>query len=205
MLHHQDVGYWGFKDLWVQVQIWWTWKCHSSRMLRILGSSRTAPDLVNLEITPHQDVGYWGFYGSLRYNPDLGSGPDTVNTKMSTPRMLDIATLGSILDTQLSWGWSHGVLVRTDPSWPTRPGRLGWPDLTTRRVSFKMCGVLPSASKHVWILCGIPTPVWPSNHVTTAMDGHVPITPRMVTYRKKIYYRLGIRNLNLTPKTRARW
>ena len=98
MLHHQDVGYWGFKDLWVQVQIWWTWNCHSSRMLRILGSSRTAPDLVNLEITPHQDVGYWGFYGSLRYNSDLGSGPDTVNTKMSTPRMLDIEDLRILKD-----------------------------------------------------------------------------------------------------------
>ena len=64
-----------------------------------------------------------------------------------------IATLGSILDTQLSWEsskfqlarWSHGVvlvLVRNDPANPTRPpDGLVW-----------KCGGPPSPLplKHVW-------------------------------------------------------
>ena len=89
------------------------------------------------------------------------------------PIFFHIATLGSILDTQLSWEsskfqlarWSHEVvlfLVRTDP---TRPGR---PDPTTRRVSLKM------PLKHVWRLCGVPTLVWTPDQLTTAMNGHLP-------------------------------
>ena len=34
-------------------------------------------------------------------------------------------------------------------------------------------------------------------------DGHPP-NPRMVTYQKEVYYRLGIRHLDFTNKTKTR-
>ena len=76
----------------------------------------------------------------------------------------DIATLGSILDSQLNWEsckfqlarWSHGVVIflaRTHP--PTYP--------PTRRVSLE-----------AWILCGVPTLVWISDQIPSNVMCGVP-------------------------------
>ena len=85
------------------------------------------------------------------------------------------------------------------------------PDPTTRRVSLNMLGVPPSVSKTCLniVRCTHSTlNFWPGDNC----HGWSPTTPRMVThtpwmvtYWKKIYYRLGIWHLDLTHKTKTRW
>ena len=63
--HPQDVGFWGFKDIWVlfkNQKISESITPSGCWILRIWGFFRSYPDLVNSLKTWHpQDVGYWGF------------------------------------------------------------------------------------------------------------------------------------------------
>ena len=95
---------------------------------------------------------------------------------------LCIATLGSILDLQVSWEsgklqlvrWSREVAlfpVNTHPSThpPPKFGRLGSHHLLSWQIpSNGMCGVPPPLLlKHLRILCGVPTLVWTSDQITS--------------------------------------
>ena len=126
---------------------------------------------------------------------------------MSFSEHFEIATLGSILGTHWRWAsskfqlaiWSNEVLlvlVRADPSDQTRlPNDLVWKCVVSPLCLLKMFETCAVSSLNIWP--GANCHGWAPTILSM-----VTTNPRMVTYQKKMYYRLWIWHLDLNTKLR---